>query len=134
MFLSIPLNPLRVLPDVRDVIVFHLVPNTSRNFENDLIQHRRTQYIDVVARVCTPTGNRRNRLMRKLVHDTRSHHGTSITKTVPYLNCCNPDASRIPPGTFPALGTHHAQAQQAYCPISFSYLDAITNLESRFST
>jgi hypothetical protein len=82
MILSIPLNPPRILPDVRDVIVFHFVPNTSCNFENDLIQPLRTQYIDVVARVCTPAGNRRHRSVRELVHDARSHHGTSITKAI----------------------------------------------------
>jgi hypothetical protein len=48
-----------------------------------------------------------------------------------YLYCGDLDSSGVPSFPFPPLGTHCPQTQERYRPVSFTQLDAVSNLSRR---
>ena len=64
--LTVPSDLLRVFSYSRDEVILHLVTHARRDLQNDLVQPRRAQDVDVVASVRAAARNRGHWEMREL--------------------------------------------------------------------
>ncbi len=64
LLVKVPLHMLRILTNIGDEILLHLMAYTRRHLQNDFVQARGSEDIDVVTRICSTTRYRWNRQMR----------------------------------------------------------------------
>lgn len=133
----VPLDLLRILPDVGDIRVGHLLSGTRRDLEDDLVQTRRAQNVNVVARSPASAGDGRDRVVRQLVNASRPRngranvspfsycHGSPTKRRQTHLDGRDRDPGRVPPRPLPALDTHRAETEQAHRPVALAHLHAV---------
>ena len=100
------------------------------SFQDNLVHPRRAEDIDMVARVCPSTRNRRYRSMGKLPR-RKSACDTQRNGYFAHLHSGDFDPSWIPPRFFPPFYAHRTQAQQTHRPVSFSHLHSVLYLEQK---
>lgn len=122
----IPLYLLHILPDLRHERVVYLITRARRHPEDDLIERRRPEDVDVVCRRPAAPRNRGRRLVRKLpssllISSSRRRNSQSLT----HLDRHDLDPRGVPPLVLPALDAHGAEAEEVHRAVALADAHAV---------
>lgn len=123
----IPSHLCRICFDIRNKVLFHLVPHSCSHFQDDLVQRSGPKNVYMFWGICTPARHRWDWTMEELIRVTHLDENlTSDWKT--HLDNSDIYSPRIPFRSLPSLHTHRTKTNEVDRSITFADLDAISNL------